>query len=199
MTRPAHRCATGFTLVELLIGLAVLALLSLLGYRAMASLSDAEVRLAAEADHWRTLDLFFAQFEHDCREAVPRRTRGSRGLYPAFDAGTDAGGSAVLTFSRAGPEFVQEPGSAGQRIGYRVRGEQIEILYWPAYDVPDGVPPTTYPLVQGVRALRIAYLDGAGTWRDRWPVESGPALPRAVRVALTLADGDVIERLMALQ
>src|SRR5205807_9023813 len=53
----------GFTLLEVLIAVAIVAVIALLGYRALAALSDAETRLAAEATRWRTLDLFFARLE----------------------------------------------------------------------------------------------------------------------------------------
>ena len=44
----------------------------------------------------------------------------------------------MLRFSRAGPEFTLEPGSAGQRIGYRLRNGAVEVLYWPHLDQPRG-------------------------------------------------------------
>ncbi len=189
----------GFTLVELLIALAIMSLLSLLGYRAVASLADTEGRLAAEAERWRALDFFFAHLESDCRQAVPRRARVGNDLQPAFSATTDARGDALLVFSRAGAEFVLEPGSAGQRIGYRLREGSIEILYWSAYDLPDGATPAAYALVAGVAKLELAYLDSRGAWRDRWPIFDEPALPRAVRAEVELADGKRLQRIMALQ
>ena len=42
---------TGFTLIELLIALAILGLVAVFGYRALASLTDSEAQLAAEAQH----------------------------------------------------------------------------------------------------------------------------------------------------
>lgn len=194
-----ERRAAGFTLIELLIALAVMALLSVLGYRAVASLADTEVRLAQEAARWRALDFFFAHVEADCRQAVPRPARLGNAQEAAFVAASDARGNALLAFSRAGAEFVLEPGSAGQRIGYRLRDGTIEILYWSAYDVPAGTAPVAYPLVTGVAGLRLGYLDSRGGWQDRWPVFGEGPLPRAVRLEVELADGMRIERLVALQ
>ena len=59
----------------MLIAIAIVAVIAVLGYRALAALSDAETRLAAEATRWRTLDLFFARLEGDMRQAVPRYAR----------------------------------------------------------------------------------------------------------------------------
>ena len=71
--------STGFTLIELLIALAILGLVAVLSYRALSSLTDSEVKLTAEARHWRDLDTLFARLEADIRGALPRdaRTGGS--------------------------------------------------------------------------------------------------------------------------
>lgn len=189
----------GFTLIELLIALAILSLLAVLGYRAIASLGDTEARLSAEAAKWRMLDGAFSRLEADAREAIARSARVGDRTDPAWIGGVDADGNSTLLISRAGPEFVLEPGSAGQRIGYRLRAGVLEVLYWPALDNPAEAVPTAYALANAVGSITLAYLDRAGTWRTRWPVFGEPAIPRGMQVVVTLATGERIERWMALQ
>lgn len=196
-TIPSPEC--GFTLIEILIALAILALVAVLGYRALASLTDSEMRLTAEAQHWRALDGLFARLEADMRQAQPREVRTGAATEPALLGNVDPLGNAELRFSRAGPEFGIEPGSAGQRIGYRLREGTVEVLYWPHFDQPANVLPAAYMLATGIAQFRIAYLDSRGAWRDRWPALGEPALPRALRVELTLAGGEAVDRWMALQ
>ena len=193
------RRPAGFTLIELLIALAILGLVAVLGYRGLSSLADSEAKLAAEARHWRNLDGLFARIEADLREALPREVRTERGIEPAWIGDMDGAGNAELRFSRAGPEFTAEPGSGGQRIGYRMRDGAVEVLYWPRLDQPAAVVPAAYALADGVTQFRVAYLDARGGWRDRWPAPGEPAVPRAVRVAMTLAGGEVVERWLALR
>jgi general secretion pathway protein J len=193
------RRRAGFTLIELLIALAILALLAALGYRALASLTESEAKLTAEAIHWRQLDAFFARIEADARGALPRDGRTGAGSEPAWIGGVDASGDAQLRFSRAGPEFAAEPGSGGQRIGYRLREGAVEVLYWPFLDQPETVVPEAHALQRGVARFHVAYLDTRGIWRERWPVLGEPAVPRAIRVGLTLANGEGIERWLALR
>ena len=199
MNRAVARGLAGFTLVELLIALAIVALLSLLGYRALAALSESETRLSAEATRWRTLDLFFARLEGDLRQAVPRPARLGGTREPAWAGATDATGNAWLEFSRAGPEFALEPSSAGARMGYRFHDGTVDVLYWASYDRPRELEPTAYTLLEGVGRFELAYLARDGSWVAAWPLPGESELPRALRVRLTLASGERIERWPALR
>jgi general secretion pathway protein J len=196
---PSTRLRTGFTLIEVVIALAIVALLSLLGYRALAALSDSETKLSAEATRWRTLDLFFARLEGDLRQAIPRPTRFADAREPAWLGATDAAGNALLGFSRAGAEFALEPSSGGARLAYRYHDGSVEVLYWASYDRPRGVEPMVYPLISGVASFQLAYLARDGSWVDSWPRAGESDLPRAVKVDLTLASGETIERWLALR
>ncbi len=189
----------GFTLLELLVALSILALLSILGYRAIAALADSEERLSTETARWRSLDQLFMRLEGDLRQAMPRTVRTAATTEPAWLGTVDDDGNADLRFSRAGPEFNIEAGSAGQRLGYRLKDGNVEVLYWPYFDIAPNTEPTVYPLASGVTRMRIDYLDRAGAWRDGWPVSGEAPLPRAVRVELTLAGGETVERALVLR
>ena len=190
----------GFTLLEVLIAVAIVATIAVLGYRAVAALADSETRLSAEAARWRALDGFFARLEGDLREAVPRGARlGATREAAWLGTVADGDGNAALSFSRAGPEFNLEPGSGGQRLQYRLRDGTIEVLYWAGYDRVPTVAPTAYPLLADVARFRLAYLTKDGAWVNAWPVTGDADLPRAARAELTLANGEVLERWMALR
>lgn len=196
----ARRRAAGFTLVEILVALGLLALIAVLAYRGVASLVDGETRLAAEARRWRTLDAVLARMEADVRQALPRSVRAGGTVEPAWLAGMESNGASAFAFSRAGPEFDVEPGMAGQRIGYRLRDGVLQVLYWPALDRARGgdTDAQAWSLIDGVAGLRVDHLDARGRWVANWPQEGEAALPRAVRVHLTLASGEAIERWFAL-
>lgn len=192
------RSSRGFTLLETLIALAILALIATLGYRALSALVDAEAQLTTEAQRWRTLDALFARLEADLRQATPREVRVGAAREAAWVGDVDADGNAVLRISRAGPEFTPDPGAAGQRVGYLLERGSVEVLYWPHLDRTAEAAPERYPLASGLAQFRLRFLDSNGAWRPRWPALGEAALPRAVRVELRLADGTEVERVVAL-
>ena len=73
------------------------------------------------------------------------------------------------------------------------------MLYWPTLDNAPGIEPATYALVDGVARFRVLQLDASNRWSDRWPLFDASAMPRGVRVEITLADGSVVERWLALR
>ena len=190
--------ARGFTLIEVLVAISLLALTALLCWQATSALVDGELRLSAEARKWRTLDVALARLEADVRQAQPRPVRTRAGVEPAWLAAIEANGSSAIVFTRAGPEFDADPGAAGQRIAYRVRDAGLEIVYWPTLDRADERS-AAYRLVDDVARFRVDQLGAAGAWLAAWPTFGEADVPRAVRVVVTLASGETIERLFALQ
>lgn len=192
--------ARGFTLVEALVAIAILALVALLAWRATAAMTDGEARLAAESVRWQQLDALMTRVEADLRTSIPRRARHGRDVEASWLlAPADAAGNALLVFTRAGPDALDEPGGSGQRIGYRLRADRVETLYWPHVDNPADSDPVAYALVDGVAGFRMLALTADDRWSDRWPIPGGADVPRALRLELALADGSTIERWLALQ
>jgi general secretion pathway protein J len=190
--------AGGFTLIEVLVALAILALTAVLAWQATAALVDGELRLSSEATRWRALDQAFARLEADLRQAQPRAVRTPAGSEAAWIGATEAHGGSAIVFSRAGPEFESEPGAAGQRIAYRLRDGALEVVYWPTLDRPRD-DSTAYRLIDDIAGFRVDHFASTGEWVSAWPRFGEATLPRAVRVMLTLASGETIERLFALQ
>jgi general secretion pathway protein J len=193
---PAGR---GFTLVEILVALVILAVVALLAYRATAAMTEGEARLVNESERWRTLDQFFSRLEGDMRQAIPRGSRHGTAADPAWWTQPDSDGNSTLLLTRAGAEFAIEPGIAGQRIAYRLRDGRIEIVYWPQLDNVDDAQASAYPLIAGIAQFRVEQV-GAGTaWLPRWPVLGDTGVPRAVHVAIALRDGAIVERIFVLR
>jgi general secretion pathway protein J len=209
----------GFTLLELLVAIAVLAVVGALGYRGLNSVLEAEARLQAESRRWSDIALLFSQLSEDLTMAVGRTTRDATDLTgPALvltagaatvvgtgsamaSAGANVtGADAQLVVTRLGIGEGSAPQSAPRRVGYRLRAGALEYLVWPDLDAAPGTVPATYEILGGVADLKWQALDVDGRWDSVWPAaRPASALPRAVSVRVTLADGGEITRIVPLR
>ena len=182
----------GFTLIEVLLALAIMATLAISGYRALSGMLDGEQQVTRERQRWRDLDLFFSRFEYDLGHLLPRAYRLGAADFPGVFLQDNA-----LAFVRA------VSGEPPQRIGYRYHDSKVELLYWPQLDAPSVNAPVAYPAAEDVAALQLSFANARGEWVDRWG-EAGPQLdeaplPRGARIVLVLNDGTRIERVFALR
>ena len=197
----------GLTLIELVVAVALLALLTLMSYRGLASVTLAAEHTLAEGERWRAVSMFFERLGADLAQATRRPVRGGddtllpelRGQMVNLSGGSDqsANGDPIT----AQLEFTRKsaPGSDELRLGYRLRQERVELLIWRVLDRAPASTAEVHALVDGVRSLRFSYLDSSGGWDEAWPInDNRQALPRAVAAELTLADGIVLHRVFAL-
>ena len=62
-----------------------------------------------------------------------------------------------------------------------------------------GANPARYPVLSGVARFDFEYLNAELAWVGAWPASSRDvAIPRAVRLRVVLASGEVIVRVFAL-
>ena len=151
----------------MLIALAILAVISTLGYRAVSALVDSEAQLTSESLRWRTLDALFARLESDLRQALPREARVGADRAPAWLADVDSGGNTALRGLPRRPRVRRRtpaPPVSASAIGSMATSSTV--LYWPQLDRPAGACPVAHALAAGVAAFRLQFLDTGGAWRD---------------------------------
>jgi general secretion pathway protein J len=195
----------GFTLLELLVAMAVLAILGALAFRGLDSVLDAEARLQAESRRWSDVSLLFSQLSEDLTMAVERTARdGAERTSPALRlhsaAGESAADDAQLVNTRLGIGEGAAAQSAPRRVGYRLRERTLQYLVWPAPDSAPRTTPVAYEVLDNVADLRLQALDFDGRWADEWPgARPVSALPRAVTMRIELSGGETITRIVALR
>ena len=198
----ADRRPRGFTLVELLVALAIFALLSGFAYRALSAMLDARERLRDDARKWRDVAVFVSRMERDLSSIVPRLAKGPSGtlLSPVSSSLATQNEGEGLAITRSGSPLMENALAAPQRVGYRLREGRVERLAWAALDAAPREEPTAVPILGDVRSLSFRFLDPkTGEWRLAWaPPGSSQPVPAAVEATVELASGERIVRLIDL-
>jgi general secretion pathway protein J len=186
-----RRRSPGFTLVEVLVALLIAALVGVLSYRGLDGLLRADTQLEDASARWLNVHRFLAGFEADVRSAVPRGGRDAGGTdQPAMIGQPTAGlpfGAQLALVRPNDPQFSQAPPL--QRVAYRFADGRVDLLLWPAADLPPYGDPQRVGLLDGVQEFSLRFFGRDGVWRDTWPAGAQDTTPpRAVELRLEMRD-----------
>lgn len=194
-SQPRRYAGHGLTLIEMLVALAVFAVLGIMGYRAAAMAMESRQRVAAELQRWRDIANVMQVLETDLTQYVERPGTGGGGA-PSIDnlKLVQADGNFELSFLK-----LDGGGGSVRRRGYRLAGSQLFQLRWPG---TDGVStPESYPVLALVAKGRCAVVGVDGQRYSNWPDAKGTrqSSPAALELELELTDVGSIRRLFALR
>ncbi|MEP6940476.1 MAG: type II secretion system minor pseudopilin GspJ [Rudaea sp.] len=179
----------GFSLIELLVALAVFATMAGIAWGALDSVARTRAALARSEDDLRSLMLAVGSLQRELRQAVARPVRGN---YAESVAGFLGSGDR-LEFSRLGfANPLAERRSNLERVAYAVDGGRLIRASYPVLDRAAGTQAVPRTLREHVRSLRLRYLDADRRWIGAWPVvdagTNAAILPLAVEIRLDTED-----------
>lgn len=183
----------GFTLIELMVALAIVSLLSVLAFRAVTAATAGEQRLAAALERWRAVARFVEMAEADVAQMLARPL--ALGGDAALTRATGPAGTLVeLSFLRG-----DGGGRQLRRMGYRLADGRLYLLRWPGSDALS--QPREDLLLDKVKDLRWRFHRDDGSSSDRWPPEAAlpGEMPLAVVMELELEDMGTLRRLLPLR
>lgn len=193
----------GFTLLELLVAVAIFALLGVGSYRLLASTIN--TRDAAKAHDTALIQLqrTFIVMNRDIAQAIARPIRDEYG---------DNVSALVLKvnnleLTRAGvPNPLKQVRSDLQRVSYQLnnKGEFVRSA-WQQLDRDRGVQPQTTVLLSKVQSIAIKTHNQNGGVNTEWPIFTGRAdekslteFPRSVEITLNVEPWGEVTRIFAL-
>lgn len=189
----------GFTLLELLVALAIFAFLGAMAYGGLASMlrtsqgaSDTREELAAQQRGLRML-------EEDMTFVLDRPVRDGLGSpHLAFMSGRD--GQTLLEFTRSSRSRAGLLPAPLERVHYVLEDENLVRLAWNPPDAAQLEPDFTLTLWREVESATLSFLDRGLQTSSSWPPPNvaNPGLPRAVEIRLKLRDEEEIIRLLPL-
>ncbi len=192
----------GFTLIEVLVALAVFGVLSALAYMTLGqTLSNADM-LTERMDRLQAIQRTMSYLSSEFMQAAPRPIRDDLGGFePALRS--DFSSDFALQITHGGwPNSAGVPRSTQQRTAYRVEEEELVRYHWNVLDrTPSNVPVATI-LLDDLESLTFRFLQFNGEWVDQWPPVSMQTqsntslLPRAVEITLVLPDEGELRRIV---
>jgi general secretion pathway protein J len=181
--------ARGFSLIELLVALAVFSIMAALAYGGLDSIARTRTELADRQASFGALVRAVGALDRDLRGAVARPVLGTAGqMLPAL-----LGTSDHLEFTRLGFANPQaEPRSNLQRVLYELDDGTLKRGWYAVLDRAADSAPRIADLKVRTEDFRLRYLDTAtNRWLDAWPppqANDAALLPRAVQWRLRTHD-----------
>lgn len=199
--RIAHGKARGFTLLELLVALAIFALLATAIYNSLAMLLTTSTRLDESGKSLKSLQATMRIMGRDLIQVVNRPVRSGYDeelpalRWPGVDNQLE-----MTSGGRSNP--LRQSRCSLQRLAYRVKNGRLERLVWPILDQAQDSTPRVQPLLEGVSHLEVSFQIGKDQLSNEWPPANprpgSPALPQAVRVVLEAKGWGRLERIFPL-
>lgn len=177
----------GFTLVELLVAIAIFAVLSALGWKIFDYLIKVKDRNAMHEENLGQLQGAYQQIQRDTLQIIPLSARSGENIEAALLLDNQK-----LSFSKAGVTDPLKQGlSPYERVEY-VYNQQEKKLYRLKYANLNRVnseQPLSSELLSDVEQYRVDVLNPGEL--DRWPsevIKNNTQLPRGIRIKVTIHD-----------
>ena len=194
---PGRPAAHGFTLVELLIAMAILAVIGVIALAGLSTVLQQQAIAEERAQRWRDIQFAMHVITQDLAQIHPRAARDESGetWKPSFLVG--ASEQFAVELSRGGwANPAGLPRGHVLRVAYDWEDSANTLVrfHWPAVDRTLTTPPVRTELLTGVDDVQIRLLDRNGQWHLAWPPLDLPApdslvtSPRLVEFSLDLED-----------
>lgn len=201
MIRSRHQ--RGFTLLEVLVAMALFALLAAMAYGTLnQTLLSADI-LSDRMDRLQALQRTVRMLSDDLQQLAPRPVRDELGdnYGPSLSTSFQSGFAIELTRGGWNNPMVL-PRSTMQRAAYRIEDDALVRYHWNVLDRTLSNEPVVVTLLEGVESLRFRFFQTDADYIEQWPPENlngptnGRLRPLAVEFVLALENEDEITRLI---
>ena len=186
----------GFTLLEVLIAIAIFSVVSLASFTIFDTVLRGDENSKIRSDRQNELQRAFLLMERDFTQIAKRsmRINGEAPSNSFLQTSDDSflADEQAIAFVRNGwtnPGLLL-PRSDMQRVAYRVVDETLQRLHYNFVDAVVGQEPKIRPLISQVTNLTFEFYDGS-KWQDKW---SGSTLPQAIAIEIETEDYGFIRR-----
>lgn len=192
----------GYTLVEVMIALAVFAILSVATATAIYHAFNTRAQLNVQSERLNTIRMAIALIQRATQQVVVRNVRGSdMRLFPAF-----VGNNNYFEFTTGGETNPNATllKSTLKRVAFICQNHQLKRRSWVSLDTAYRKQYQDSILIGSLQRCSFAYLANNRQILDEWrenPVKQNQKLepvPMAIKITLTLKDNQELSLLFAL-
>ena len=214
MRRADHRpMEAGFTLVEVLIAMAITAFVSVLSYQTLSTVLVGIESARVESERLHEINRAFTVLSRDIRQLTNRPIRDEFGQVASAVSGGELARD-PLRLTRSGwHNSTGAPRSTLQRVAYRLEEDRLLRLSYPVLDRTTAIEPNETVLIEGVELFELRFLPSINAvdvdrnqvvdrrfWQENWVADLGFTdklidPPAAIEVRVTLSDWGELERL----
>ena len=198
------RCKSrGLTLIEILVAVAIFAVLSALSYGALSQIITSSEVLSARMERIQAIQRTMRTISQDFLQLSPRPVRDELGDGFGAALRTDFQSGFAIELTRAGwSNPMVLPRGTLQRAAYRLEDNELIRHHWRVLDRTFNNELISVSLLDDVESIAFLFMQENGEWTEQWPPQGrqGPLglrlRPRAVQVVLTLVDEGELTRLI---
>lgn len=197
------RADRGFTLLEILVAIAIFGLMAAMAYGGLNSIIEARTGLEASQARLTQLQKAVFRLQSDIESAQARPIRDSLGQQREALQYSEQDGLELTRGGLRNPLGLPRPSL--ERVAYQLELEpkaktyRLLRLRWPVLDHANDTQPREQILLEKVERAEWRFLDVQNQWQTAWPslefqnnraigVNETATLPRVVELTLELAD-----------
>lgn len=191
----------GFTLIEVLIAMAIFAILSVLSYSGLQSVIDSKTQTEAQLERLQALQTSLMTISADMQFLVNRQSINALGsdLHSLSTENSDY--LIEITRNSWRNPSASQARSTLQRVAYHLDEDKLIRTYWRYIDRADDEAKVDRTLIQNIESLEFRFMDEDNEWQSSWPtpgmLTGGTiTLPKAVEIKLNMGDWGEIIRLV---
>lgn len=185
---------SGFTLIELLVALGVSAVIAVLSYQAINSMTNVKESVNEHSVKLEKLQRVIWTMQQDLSQIVSRAVQDQLGEpLPAFQYREDTG----LEFTRIAQYPTANATGGLVRVAYQLENGTLYRLTWAVLDRTQDTPVRRVAMLSGVSEFQVRLLNASNSWENSWPKQSQDllVLPKVTEVSLSSEEFGGVKRL----